>query len=760
MHPRNKHLKLPASFRKKPTLGAAGMVGTSLALGISSAVLLPAPALAVEETVELETVKVEDTVIDPNPNAEPGVPYKAVLSGDARHVKPLAETPQTITVLTQQQMQDSGRSDLRDVLRTQPGITLGTGENGNAFGDRYIIRGQEARSDVFVDGLRDPGMTVRESFALDQVEITKGPSATFAGRGATGGAVNGITKQATTDTDFTKLGAGLGMDDYRRFTLDSNVVLTDNAAVRVNLLHAYQEVPDREPADRRRNGAALSFNLKPTDKLDLAADYYHLDAEDSPDLGAYINRTSGKVVELPVYTQHGDFLKSNVDTYTLRLGYQATDDLRVTNLTRYGTTDNGYVTTGARPGTDPGTLNLSTHWGWQEVEYFANQLNFYLNRNIGGMLHQFILGTEYSDHKVLNGNYEINGSSSRPSASGVAYADLEGALARNVSKGGWDIDWQTETLSLYLMDTVDVTDKWTLFGGLRHDRIDFQTVTGTTARTKYTLKDGLWNGHLGVSYKFIPHANVYASWSTASDVNGGESDVTSCDYGGLCIPSSGPGGDYTPEQRQALFSRSKPEKSENLEIGTKWNLMSGKLLATAAAFQVTKRDVMEVARGASYTNIGSINTGKYRVEGVEFGLSGMLAAKLMAQAGLALMNAKILDSQAEANEGETLSNFADKSASVLLSYQATPKLTIGGGATYNSERYAGTPESVAAEDLKVPSYTVYDLFAAYKFDQHWKARLNINNVTDKDYYLTTYRSGAFTYKGDARNAYLTLSYDF
>ena len=69
-------------------------------------------------------------------------------------------------MLTQQQILDTGRSDLREILRAQPGITLGTGENGNAFGDRYIIRGQEARSDVFVDGLRDPGMTVRESFVV------------------------------------------------------------------------------------------------------------------------------------------------------------------------------------------------------------------------------------------------------------------------------------------------------------------------------------------------------------------------------------------------------------------------------------------------------------------------------------------------------------------------------------------------------------------------------------------------------------------
>jgi catecholate siderophore receptor len=203
---------LPPSFRNPA--GAPGhLARTGLAIGLSTAMLVPVAAAAAEE-VEMAAVKVVERAIDPNPHAEPGAPYKAKTSGDERHTRPLAETPQTITVLTQEQIQDSGRSDLRDILRAQPGITLGTGENGNAFGDRYIIRGQEARSDTFVDGLRDPGMSVRESFAVDHVEITKGPSSTFAGRGATGGAINAVTKQATTDTDFTKLQAGVGTDHF------------------------------------------------------------------------------------------------------------------------------------------------------------------------------------------------------------------------------------------------------------------------------------------------------------------------------------------------------------------------------------------------------------------------------------------------------------------------------------------------------------------------------------------------------------------
>lgn len=765
----NPNVKQPATLRRRPTARRPALTRTGLALGLSTVMLVPAGALGAEEQTEMMAVEVVDTVIDPNPNAEPGVPYKARTSGDKRHVKPLAETPQTIQVITAKQLEDSGRTDLRDILQAQPGITLGTGENGNAFGDRYIIRGQEARSDVFVDGLRDPGMTVRESFATEQVEITKGPSSTFAGRGATGGAVNSVTKQATTDLDFAKLSAGFGSDDYRRYTFDGNRVLTDTLAVRVNLLDAYQEVPDRGPADRDREGAAVSLLWKPTDKLDVTADYYFAQAEDKPDLGAYIDRASGRVVkDVPVYLQDEDFLMSKIDTWTLRVGYQLNPDVRIENLTRYGTTENGYVATGYRGS------SLSTHQGWQDVDYFANALNLYLDKQIAGMKHQFVFGLEYADHQVKNGVYDASATGQTncvtsgrggpqpgfcPIVDGrQVVPDIGQMMNRSISKGPWDTDWNVRTVSLSAMDTVDLNDKWTVFGGLRHDRFDYDNtvIDRSAGALDYALEDGLWNGHAGISYKFRPDANVYFNYSTASDFNGGESDVgASCGYGGICVPSG-----TTVEERLRQFANSEPEKSQNFELGTKWNLMNGRLLASGAVFRTVKSDVMENTSGDAYSTVGSINTGEYRIEGLELGLSGKLTDKLMVQAGMAVMNSEIRESQLEENVGKGLSNFPEKTASLLLSYEATPKFTVGGGLTYSSEKYSGEPESAAATDLKVPSYTVYDLFASYRVSKDLSARLNVGNVTDEDYYTAAYRSGAFAYIGDARNVRLTLDYNF
>src|SRR5690606_20542326 len=349
-----------------------------------------------------------------------GAPYKARTSGDERLTRPIAELPQTMTVLTEEQIEDSGYTDLARILDAQPGITVGTGENGNAFGDRYIIRGQEARSDVFVDGLRDPGMTTRESFAVDQIEISKGPSSTFAGRGSAGGAVNLITKQATTDYGFINASVGLGEDRYVRTTLDANLVVSDQFAVRANVLYAHTNIPGRAPADRDRKGLAISGTYMPSDAFDLTLDYYGLRAEDNADLGDYLNgdASSGdrRPVKTPVYAQKQDFQKSDVDVFTGRLHWQLSDNIRLTNKMRYGMSDNGYVVTGARGTTtdasDPNgeydTISFSTHQGWQEVDYFANQANLHIESEMPGGKNDLIIGAEYTDHQVVNGVYSVD----------------------------------------------------------------------------------------------------------------------------------------------------------------------------------------------------------------------------------------------------------------------------------------------------------------------------------------------------------------
>lgn len=747
----------------------------ALSIGLPTLLLGAIQTANAEDVIELDALQVEERSADTNPYAEVGAPYKAKISGDSRHVKDLADTPQTITVLTQAQIKESGRSDLKEILDAQPGITLGTGENGNAFGDRYVIRGHEARSDVFVDGLRDPGMTTRESFAVEQVEITKGPSSTFAGRGSSGGAVNSITKQASDEYDFNKVEAGIGTDSYRRISLDSNTIINDDLAVRANLMHNYKKVPDRGPNDIERNGAALSASYKATDKLKLVADYYYLSAFDRNDLGSYIDSTTGDVNDdIPSYAQDEDFLKSDVNTVTLRALFEIDSNTRLENSTRYGTTNNGYVVTGARlntlDATDPSAngatdataISLSTHQGWQEVEYFANQLNLLKDMELFGKKNQFVLGGEYSNYNVVNGVYDndtladtnCTTYSNRRGASdsycisdtdGNFYSDLNSIMDRDISKGDEDSNYKIQTISLYAMDTVEVTDALTVFAGVRADAFEYEnTLTSNGVKTVYEYDDVLWNGHLGATFKVAENANVYLTYSTAANINGGESDVTGCGYGGICSSSEN-------------VDQAKPETVENIELGTKWNLLNNKLLATAAIFQITKDDVME---GTDYETDGTYNTGKNRVQGVELSLVGNITDKISTQVGLSVMESEILEAYDEEDVGGILANFADKSAFAQVRYQWNDQFSFGTAMNYSSEVYVGQPDSAANEDRSVPDYAVFDAFASYKFNEQLNARINIANLTDKDYYLTAYRSGGFAYIGDARNAQLTVAYDF
>ncbi|MCC7040397.1 MAG: TonB-dependent siderophore receptor [Burkholderiales bacterium] len=771
-----------------------------LAAGVTAAMLWPMAGLAQTQTPDpksasgtgtstaptqqastLPEVKVVDVAIDPNPNAEVGAPYKARTSADFRYVRPLAEIPQTITVITRQAIDDSGLTDLRNILNAQPGISLGTGENGNMFGDRYIIRGQEARSDVFVDSLRDPGMNVRESFAIEQIEITKGPNSSFAGRGSAGGAINVVTKQATLDEDFGRVNLGLGSADFRRVTLDANRVIGDDFALRVNALYGDTGVPGRAPSERERNGVALSGLYDPGDDTSITVDYYGMWAKDRyPDLGGWLQGTvpdRQPAPNPPVYAQEQDFQRSDSNTVTARIQHRFSDTVALQNVTRYGETRNSYVLTGAGArgnaynpdGSTYPAVTLSTHTGWQDVDYLANLTTVRWDAMLGDYKHSFIFGGEISDNHVVKGNYanrNLGAFNCRTSATATANnafcaLDAEGnpvnglntLMQRQFERNPWNADWRARALAGFAMDTVDFAERWGAFAGVRADYVDLSLSIRANdgKQTDYGYDDTLWNGWGGLTYKLTPDGIVYASIGTATNINGGESDVgTNGGYGGAII-------------YDGSIAAGKPIRSTNYELGTKWNVLNHKLLLTAAAFQVEKSNIME---GANYDSVGTFNTGKNRVRGVELGLVGNITPQLSGQAGVTFMNSRVTESATPANVGKPLSNFPDRSASVQLRYQFTQPLAAGFLVQYESERCAGQPDTAAGIDAEgncrqpIPQFTVWNLFATYRFNKDLELRLNVDNVTDADYYLAAYRSGSFLYKGDGRQFTATLTYAF
>lgn len=758
------HAKKPLSLRQ-PALYA----GTALAVAGS---LLAPQAYAAGETRTLDEVVVEASEIKEgpvNPHAAPGAPYKIETLASPKYTRPIADTPKTITVIGKEAIADSGATDLSDVMRAQPGVTISTGEGGNAFGDRYIIRGFEARNDVFVDSLRDPGVTTRDVFAVEQIEVSKGPSATFAGRGTSGGAINLVTKKATFDDEFTRTEVGLGTDNKQRYTVDNNTILTDDLALRTNLLYSDRDVPARDGVEEQRQGAAVALEWWASDAFKVNADYYYHETDDVPDGGVPWDAVTGKPVKgRHFYGQNGrDYWQASSNIGTLGLEYSFNPDLKLTNQTRHGRTTNEYVISIAELGT-PTAIRGQTVVGLsspgvfararsqnrnQENTYNGNQTNLNWDTEIGGMKHSFVFGTEVSREEARNLPYSDsvrNANAGDPhNPNNNAWKEAGGALMEDPSGLA---ELKIDTLSFYAMDTWTVNDDWELFGGLRYDMFDYSLNAGPSAYTggtngKVVNDEGFLNGHAGVVYSPWENGNVYISYSTSSNPTGEQIDAfTNCAYGGLC--QNGTTGAF-PE----------PEQNTSYEVGTKWEMFDDRLLLTGALFQITKEDVISSVGGggipATFTQVGEL-----RVRGVEVGLSGNLTERLSGQLGVALLDTEITESDNPAEIGRPFPNTAETSANLQLRYQATQDWAFGGAVTYVGEIEGGEPNSSGTGNT-LAANTRFDLMGEYAVTDQAKLRLNVLNVTDKEYYDALYRSGApFTYVGEGRSATLSLAYEF
>jgi len=123
---------------------------------------------------------------DRDPYADPAAPYKVDhVQAGGKFPEKLVDTPKSITVLSKEVLEDKNATTLKQAILSTAGVTLGTGEGGNAFGDRFFIRGFDARNDIFIDGVRDLGQYGRDTFNLESVEVLNGPSAVMFGRGST-----------------------------------------------------------------------------------------------------------------------------------------------------------------------------------------------------------------------------------------------------------------------------------------------------------------------------------------------------------------------------------------------------------------------------------------------------------------------------------------------------------------------------------------------------------------------------------------------
>src|SRR6202035_4269520 len=284
---------------------------------------------------------------DHNPYADAAAPYKVDhVQASGKFPEPLLNTPKTVPVLSKEVLADENATSLKQAVLNTAGVTLGTGEGGNAFGDRFFIRGFDARNDVFIDGVRDSGVSVRENFFTEQVEILRGPGSSFAGRGTTGGAINIVSKQATAEKSFYNMDTTFGTDSTKRVVLDVNQVISPTLAVRAGGLSQDAGVAGRDYIKDDRNGGFVTAKWTPLDTVKLTAGYIHTELHGLPDFGVPYYRPSLATTAGGPFPDFGvnrnnfygfvnrDFYRVGQDIGTINGEVQITPDLTLSDKVR------------------------------------------------------------------------------------------------------------------------------------------------------------------------------------------------------------------------------------------------------------------------------------------------------------------------------------------------------------------------------------------------------------------------------------------
>ena len=703
--------------------------------------------------------------------------YQTEKASSQKYTAPLVDTPRSVTVIPQQVLQDTAATSLQDALRTGPGITFGAGEGGNPQGDRPFIRGFDAQSDMYLDGVRDAGGQTREIFDIESIEVSKGPNSTFGGRGSAGGSLNMVSKTAKAG-DFLNGGFTYGSDQTRRYTLDVNRQFLDTAAFRLNLMSHEQNVAGRDSVNYDRWGVApsLTFGLGTENRLNVS--YYHLESNDLPDSGipyGYSNSSKTAVHAHDKPDDGGDsrnfyglkdrdFRKTRVDISTISFEHDFSDAMTLKNTFRHGNTGQDYILT--QPDDSQHNVNqFGTVWRRANTrvsttETTTNQTDLFGNFQVMGFKNTYSTGVEFTREETRASSYTVSPNSNpnctpdKVGNSGGQCTSLSNPNPNDVWTGTENRNYYgTNTVGVtkaaYVFDTIELDPKWLLNAGLRYD--SFSTTANTnaaTGRTKASNDSNFFNWQTGLVWKPLDNGSVYVSYATSASPPGGIVGE-GVEGNGLIAPGS------------TITSDLKPEETVNYELGTKWDVFQDRLSLTAAVFRTEKKNTRVLTDSFTYENAG-----ESRVDGLELSASGKITEKWQVFAGYSYLKSELVDPGKKGNrngsinttalsdKGNEMPNTPKNSFSLWTTYEVMPKLTVGGGAFYVDEVFGDT-----ANTVYVPAYTRFDAMASYKLTKNIDLQLNVQNLTDKTYYDKAYASH-FASQAAGRTALLTTSFHF
>ncbi len=684
---------------------------------------------------------------------------------------PLLDTPQTITVIPKEIYTQQNARTLTDVLKNTPGISFDAGENGFATGlANFSMRGMNTSGSIFVDGVRDSGNYLRDVFNLERVEVTKGPAADN-GRGSAGGYVNLVTKTPQA-ADFYSGSASYNATEYGtngnlRTTFDVNKTIPglEGTAFRLNALFQEGGVPGRQWAEANSWGIApsITFGLGTPTRFTLA--YQHVEQNDIPDWGVPtgvqgvtgFQSAGSRGRRDNFYGLKSDYDDVKSDSILAIFEHDFANGLKLVNQSRWAHTERDArytLPTGFVSG-NPALTATQQQAYYRENENFSNLTNLSYEFQTGSIKHTLSAGLELSyetsDADKLSTPTGGNTSTTRPDPDRIV-------AGYPVVQGSNDVT--IETAAAYLYDTIEFNDQWELTGGLRveHYRVDIERDGAGLAG--YPESRTTVGGKLGLVYKPAENGSIYASASVAALPPG--SYLSNPD-----ISRTGTTNDLPNNQPGA-----RTQDSIHFELGTKWEFCDGRLSTSAAVFHTEKRNVPV---DTPLAGAGTFSYTDQVVQGIELGVAGQITEEWSIFAGVLLLdserkNGSSIDNNRQASDGgavdgNELAFTPNYTANLWTTYKLPAGFTIGGGLQYVSSSYIGRPDDasrVIENGLygKLPDYIVVNALLAYEVNENVTVRLNVDNIFDEVYAVSSNWNGARSNLGPPRTFTLSADWTF
>ena len=636
---------------------------------------------------------------------------------------PVIDVPQSLTITTEEQIEEQAFRDFGDVLRFTPGAAIAQGEGHR---DQITLRGQNTTADFFVDGIRDDVQYFRPFYNLEQVEILRGANALIFGRGGGGGAINRVTKTPDMAADFGDLTLSADTFGSAFAALDLNHAASASAGLRLNaFVETLDNHRDAFGGERFALNPTFALDLTPDTRLDLS--YEYVDDDRVVDRG--VPSLDGEPVEGFTDTFFGSpdlnttelrahILRARVD-HDLGEGFSANATLQYANYDKLY--QNLYPI-----GIDPAAGEVSLD-GYRDATVRDNliaQANLVAEFATGALDHTLLVGAEYGDQDTQNARRDALFADSQDDQITFALPRLLAfdipevafpAFSRNRAS-------DVEFASLYIQDQIALGPVQ-IIGGVRYDDFSIKVDDLVNAR-QLGSDDDRFSPRLGLIYKPKDDISLYASWSESFLPRAGDQFLT-----------------LTPTTAALA-----PEQFENLEAGVKWDFLPS-FGATLSVFELQREagSVVDPSDPGSSILVGA------RTRGFEAEVSGRLLDIWTLHAGYSYLDA---DERGRVVGGalanRTLPSVPAHMAFVWSRYDLTDRFGLAAGLTYQSEQFASIGNTV-----ELPDFLRVDAAAYFELTDRVELQLNIENLFDTEYYPAAHNDNNIS-TGEPLNARLTL----